>query len=724
MPAGNMNTAAIPWKVLAASPDMMDAVAGFGSFPTMWRSSLAISAFEPPVDEEMEARLCGQRITFVKITCSLTGYEPRSGETGAVLFDNQPLMELDRLTSRYLGCYGALLNVAFYPGDASPGSQIAAERLPHILDFSPKNRELVRSITEGGEVLTGSARSLNFDESRTTTEKSETSVGVEAGIEKSGIKATGKLEHTWGSSQEDRRGQSAGSSDTEQRAERFSTTMDQLYSVLTGYHTGTNRGTVLMLARPGVLEPTNRRTFVQGLRMLEGVQEFVFVVARPPGVEGLCVEAALDTGHFPDDAQQVPEGEPETRSFTFNVFSQVAGRGGIPLSGSDNRGSEIVIPDGPRHTFNLADRPEGEDWVLDLDRPGGWWERAADRSRLVSPDPRHAVPTDGILTHPPERSRIPLRLEAMGDRSVQAVLVGGPMYARGPRWGRNHQIDTIVDQDFRIWVRRRRRGSADRPIDTAHLLVTRRNLSACFRIEDGCPVSTGPLRIPSIDESRFREVDTGLPQVPDLPAETMATGFRRAMAGAAAEAARGGMAVPLTHTDFFARSVSQRLPSFLGMRAVAEILDVQDLDADVQSAFKQITVRQLLSLELRDLARGTGLAPEAALQLRGRLLGHLERRLTGEEQDPPPPVNGSPGDPSPDDPCDPDPNNPKPHDPNPNDPAPNDPPPGKPPGQGPGKPPKGGGGGGRGGSAGGGKGGITGPIVSRALEELQRRGRL
>ncbi|TVR59994.1 MAG: hypothetical protein EA422_14275 [Gemmatimonadales bacterium] len=712
MPAGNLNPSAIPWKVLAASPDMMDGVAGFGSFPTMWRSSLAISAFEPPADEETEARLCGQRITFVKITCSLTGYEPRSGETGTILFDNQPLMELDRLTSRYLGCYGALLNVAFYPGDASPGSQIAPDRLPHILDFSPKNRELVRSITEGGEVLTGSARNLSFDESRTTTEKSETSVGVEAGIEQSGIKATGKLEHTWGTSQEDRRGQTAGTSDTEQRAERFSTTMDQLYSVLTGYHTGTNRGTVLMLARPGVLEPTNRRTFVQGLRMLEGVQEFVFVVARPPGVEGLCVEAALDTGHFPDDAEQVPEGEPETRSFTFNVFSQVAGRGGVPLAGSDNRGSEILIPDGPRHIFNLTDRPEGEDWVLDLDRPGGWWERIADRSRLVSPDPRHAVPTDGILTHPPERRQIPLRLEAMGERSAQAVLVGGPMYARGPRWGRNHQIDTIVDQDFRIWVQRRRRpGAGDRPIDTAHLLVTRRNLSACFRLEGGCPVSTGPLRIPSIDESRFREVDTGLPQTPNLPTDVLAAGFRRAMAGAAAEVARGGVAVPLSHTDFFARSVGERLPSFLGSRAVAEILDVQNLDPDLQNAFKQLTVRQFLSLELRDLARGTGLDRDSTVQLRGRLLGHLERRLTGEEQDPPPPpVNGPPGDPPPNDP---NPDDPDSNDPNPNDPDPN-------------RPPKGGGGakgGGGGGKGGGGKGGIAGPLVSRALEELQRRSR-
>ena len=720
MPAGNLNVSAIPWKVLAASPDMMDGVAGFGSFPTMWRSSLAISAFEPPVSEEMETRLCGQRITFVKVTCSLTGYEPRSGETGTILFDNQPLMELDRLTSRYLGCYGALLNVAFYPGDASPGSQIAPDRLPHILDFSPKSRELVRSITEGGEVLTGSARNLSFDESRTTTEKSETTVGVEAGVKMEPVEVTGKLEHTWGSSQEDRRGQSAGASDTEQRAERFSTTMDQLYSLLTGYHTGTNRGTVLMLSRPGLLEPTNRRTFVQGLRMLEGVQEFVFVVARPPGVEGLCVEAALDTGHFPDDAEQVPEGEPETRSFTFNVFSQVAGRGGVPLSGSDNRGSEILIPDGARHIFSLADRPEGEDWTLDLDRPGGWWELTADRSRLVSPDPRHAVPTDGILTHPPERRQIPLRVEALTDRSAQAVLVGGPMYARGPRWGRNHQIDTIVDQDFRIWVRRRRRGSADRPIDTAHLLVTRRNLSACFRIEEGCPVSTGPLRIPSIDESRFREVDTGLPRTPNLPPDLMATGFRRAMAAAATEAARGVEGVPMARTDFFARSVGERLPTFLGARPVAELMDTSHLGSDLQSALKQITVRQLLSLELRDLARGTGLSSEEAIQLRGGLLGHLERRLTGEEQDPP---------------SGPDPNDPNPDDPNPNDPGPdpNEPGPNDPPGGG--KPPKGGGGkgggGGQGGGGshgggkgpGGGKGGLATPIVSRALEELQRRAR-
>ncbi len=650
MPDGIRNTTAIPWKVLSASPDMMDAVAGFGSFPTVWRSSLAIAAYEPPVDEEIEARLCGQRITYVKVTCSLTGYEPRSGESETITFDNEPLIELDRLTSRYLGCYGALLNVAFYPGDASPGSRIAPERLPHILDFSPKSRELIRSITETGEVLTGSARSLAFDESRTTTEKSETTVGVEAGVEQSGVKATGKLEHTWGSTDEQKRGQSSGASDTTQRSEKLSTTMDQMYSLLTGYHTGTNRGSVLMLARPGTLEATNRRTFVQGLRMLEGVQDFVFVVARPPGVNGLCVEAALDTGHFPDDAEPIPEEEPETRSFTFTVRAHVAGRGGLPLGEAENRGDEFVIPSGPTHTFSLADRPDGEDWVLDLDRPGGWWEPGADRSRLTSPDPRHRVPTDGILTHPPERRTIPLQLEALNNRTAQAVLVGGPMYARGPEWGRRHQIDTIVERDFRIFVRRQRRSAGDRPIDTARLLVTRRNLSACFQIEDGCPVHTGSLRIPSVERVRFREVDTGLPGMANLPSDVVTAGFRRSMASAAAEAARGIEGVPMVETDFFSRGVAQRVPNALGARAVAEVLDTNTLGPDLQSSLKQVTVRQLLSLPLRDLARGMGMGEPDALKVRGQLLSHLERWLSGKEQDPTRGPGKPTGDPSKGDP--------------------------------------------------------------------------
>ncbi len=65
-----------------------------------------------------------------------------------------------------------------------------------------------------------------------------------------------------------------------------------------------------MLARPHVLQPTDFRTFVQGLRAIEGVQEFFLIVSRPQEMEGLCVETSLETGHFPEDTA-ITEPEPE-----------------------------------------------------------------------------------------------------------------------------------------------------------------------------------------------------------------------------------------------------------------------------------------------------------------------------------------------------------------------------------------------------------------------------
>jgi hypothetical protein len=113
---------AIPWKVIAASSDMMDVTFDNRRFPFTWRSSLAIAVYEPPADE-LTAPLCDQRISFVKVTCSLTGYQLAGGESGSITFDDMPLEELERLTSEYLGCYGALLNVAFFPAARDSGER-------------------------------------------------------------------------------------------------------------------------------------------------------------------------------------------------------------------------------------------------------------------------------------------------------------------------------------------------------------------------------------------------------------------------------------------------------------------------------------------------------------------------------------------------------------------------------------------------------------------------
>jgi len=69
----------IPWKLIAVSPDMMDKRFCNKRFPFAWRSSLAISAYEPRV-EELPDNLCEGRLTYLKITCTITGYQPSEEE--------------------------------------------------------------------------------------------------------------------------------------------------------------------------------------------------------------------------------------------------------------------------------------------------------------------------------------------------------------------------------------------------------------------------------------------------------------------------------------------------------------------------------------------------------------------------------------------------------------------------------------------------------------------
>ena len=94
-------------------------------------SSLAVSAFEPEPGA-LPQELCEGRITFLKITATITGYQPSKEETAAgyATFPNVPREELSRIIDQYFGCYGALLNVAVFP---NPNVKIVDERIP--IDF-------------------------------------------------------------------------------------------------------------------------------------------------------------------------------------------------------------------------------------------------------------------------------------------------------------------------------------------------------------------------------------------------------------------------------------------------------------------------------------------------------------------------------------------------------------------------------------------------------------
>src|SRR5205085_1074316 len=444
----------IPWKVIAASRDMMDVTYNNDAYPYIWRSSLALSVFEP--SENLPAGLCNQKLAFVKVTCSITGYQPREGEGEGtqVVFPNLPQEELERVFTEYWGCYGVLLNVAILPLGPHPPN---FRDYPHILDFLPKSRELVRPVALPGEVLTASTSSLKLDRGLTTTQKDETQVGIKGGYaagQSGGWNVEGNIQHTWGSSTEAKSETEVGGGAERRLTSGYSSSVDHLYSLLTGYHAGTNRAAFIMLPRPFLEEPTDRRTFALGLRVIEGVQEFVLVVSRPATMRGLCIEASLDTAHFPEQVahdRQPAQYETRDASFTTIVFA--------PGSVFAGWGTQTVrLEDSPSATFHT---PDG--WVIDRFAPGGGVEETANRSSTTA--------------------NVSLQAYHVGVVDDRTVRVTGQL--RGRNWATD--AESIFTRDYVVHMRSEAESVAATQHVSTSMLTTSRHLSACYESRDGCP---------------------------------------------------------------------------------------------------------------------------------------------------------------------------------------------------------------------------------------------
>lgn len=298
----------VPWTLLKASGDMIDVwpmrrVGDPDTPPWQWASSIAIFGYEPD-PEDLPAALCDQRLTFLKISCSITGYQPPASELEAVLvaYPNVPSDRLSRMIGEYHACHGALLNVSVFPSPPweTIWDQPPLSTFPRIVDFEPKNRDLYQAATDKGEVLTASKSGIKTDKSFTSVDSTETGLdaGVNVPIEK--ITANVGLSHEWGKKETDVDSITRDGSLERRETQGTTTSISQMYSLLSGYHIGTNRAKFLILPRPHSLPPTIQQTFVQGVRELEGIQEFFLVVSRPRDQEALCIKASLETGHIVD----------------------------------------------------------------------------------------------------------------------------------------------------------------------------------------------------------------------------------------------------------------------------------------------------------------------------------------------------------------------------------------------------------------------------------------
>lgn len=228
---------------------------------------------------------------------------------------------IDRLTISVPEGRTSLIDLSYF---AIERQEVPLSGFPHIVGVEPKQRDLYQAASETGEILTGSTSTVKTDKTLKSTEETESGfkLGAEVPIPKAppGSKLTGSFERKRTEREEDT--WSVGTDASRERRETQGTTtqLSQMYNLLSAYHVGTNRASFLMLPRPHVLQPTDHRTIVQGLRFIEGIQEFLLIVSRPADIEGIAVEASLDTGHFPEDVDtQEPEEEFDESEETFAV---------------------------------------------------------------------------------------------------------------------------------------------------------------------------------------------------------------------------------------------------------------------------------------------------------------------------------------------------------------------------------------------------------------------
>jgi len=364
----------IPWKLLATTPGMMDTTIGSGAFPPKWRSSLAIFMYEPELTPEDES---DRRITYFKVVTSITGYQTDKVKRKHVDFGPLGPREVNRLEdhlNKYYACYGALVQVSVLPSTSEDRSALA--KYPIITDIEPKRRDLYELVTDTGEVLSASSNRAAVNKGFTSSFNTESSWGLSATRKAEGGSISGENTANLGGKTtfgtQDATITQVDYAREKRESESHVTQLTQMYNLLQAYHLGTNRVVFLLLPRPHIAEEVEKRTFINGPREIEGIQEFFFIVSRPPGVEHLCVEATLETGHLDLTPS---EGEAQTEDVQAFSFEFLAPRsidhGGSFGNDSTSKTAELTKAFTP---------PAG--WEVDVDKGSGgyavlWTEGSA-----------------------------------------------------------------------------------------------------------------------------------------------------------------------------------------------------------------------------------------------------------------------------------------------------------------------------------------------------------
>lgn len=801
----------IPWRQIAVSPDMMDKTFCSKSFPFTFRSSMAISVYEP-LFEDLPEELCGDQITYIKITTSITGYQPKKSEKGyldafsdlpeediermlGIPRDDEDYQEykdrrekvLERITSDYLACYGVILNVAIFPYPSTkkvftlrkkidfsmlteaddsfllPGttldnpyqhsSEISFESIseqentlvnlittgnnsdselylsskmvvtlttitgmpaveikivylgeqgvkvqafgsnglvgsaqsvsepdqvhtlrieaegiqkviiispdgkasllefayftskdeslslddyPHIIDFEPKRRDLYQAATETGEVLSGSKSALSTNKALTHTESSESSVTFGASASfvpeqlTGGLGGEASVSTTQTNTETDQDQWSVQTDASRERRETqgATTQLSQMYNLITGYHAGTNRASFLSLARPHVLQPTDYRTFVQGIRAIEGMQEYFLIVSRPKGIEGLCIEASLETGHYPEDT--VIEDPPEEYDETYLDFKtklyEAKGEVLKTWPKKDQDAQCVIIEESWTMPagYIVDQRPERK--RLATESPELGWDNGhpgvsflGSNAGLGNPTLNYGV-TDGSLT---------VSGELCGGQAIEAVI--DALSIDGP----TSKFEGI----FRVFLRSELPNTSHQEpkADIGRLLITNRSLCTCFKsgkcIEvvpvppSKTPPERDPISIESIVDEPMIRMNKSLmtknaSRQNKMPlAKEFISKVQAALANSSNSASRRSYKddVGLLDSDYFKDQIKNILPKTYLERPLCEVKGISS--KVIEALGERSTINSILSMNLTKFAKKAGLTASEASKIRRDLLG-------------------------------------------------------------------------------------------------------
>lgn len=788
----------IPWRQIAVSPDMMDKTFCNKKFPFAWRSSMAISVYEPK-PEDLPEELCGDQITYIKVTTSITGYQASKEELDAlekyavglsINFPNIPKEDMIdafdqiQLLFAYLACYGVLLNVAVFPypntnkkliervridfsklqrrdapvnsplfdpgaeldnpfihssgvkfdsgqpqnsltnlialgngTDAEldlhskmvitfPANQVVAaveskivylnnavikmeafntngsvgtkssdsepnqvhtlfiegvsiekvlitttggkssllefayfvegkeekielENYPHIIDFEPKRRDLYQAATEAGEVLTGSRSALSTTKALTHTESTENSVSFDAGVKAVvpipefpiGVDASVKTKQTNKETDQDQWTVQTDASRERRETQGTTTQLSQMYNLLTGYHAGTNRASFLSLARPHVLQPTDFRTFIQGLRAIEGMQDYFFIVSRPKEIEGLCIEASLETGNYSENTEIIepPEEYYETY-FDYPVFLQVNGGNG---SGSFWLGAD----GGECKDLNFNEKLP-EQFVVD---------QRQERKRLEG----NALETGWDEGHPGVAliSGISENVQNLKYNVVAGeLIVTAKLCSKAGESGLfsgDAGDQAIFDGVFRVFMRSDlpKTSHKESHADIGNLVVTSRSLCTCFKSGDCIEVvhvpppkedpiiidrivDETPIRINKAIMTRYARSQNRMPLE-----KAFLSKVQTALTRSHSSTSRHSFddKVGFLESDYLKNQIISLLPKEYLKTPLSKI---EKLPKEIARALgENFTVGEALSMDLAKFARNTALSIKDATKVRHLLLG-------------------------------------------------------------------------------------------------------